>query len=613
MCGIVACISPNDCSSILYDGLLQLKNRGYDSVGISTLSNGQLVVDKFASIQNVDIYAKLKERLSNHANASIGISHTRWATHGFKTDVNAHPHVSMCGKFAIVHNGIIENYKQLKQILLREKYVFASQTDSEVIVQMLSFLYTKSKGANVIQCIQEMTSMLEGTWGLAIVCIEEPDTIYCTRHGSPLLIGWDDNVAIVVSEKAGFCNKIKKYFVLDNLDICTIKKTKDSIEIKTNVDYSINHFESFKCDTSPEPYRHWTLKEIYEQPKSALKAINMGGRLLDNGEVKLGGLEKYSEQLTNIDNIVLLGCGSSYFAGQYGASFFKELCNLNTVQVFDGADFNEADIPNYGETAFILISQSGETKDLHRCIEIGKQNNILLIGVVNVVDSLIAREVDCGCYLNAGREVAVASTKAYTSQVIVLSMMAVWFSQNKNINKTKRECYINDISQLHYNIEKTLRMSEASMDEALINVLNKREHCFILGKGKSESVAKEGALKIKEISYIHSEGYSTSSLKHGPFALLDEDFPVIILAPNDQNYSKAENAYEEIKTRNAPILFITDKRDQDKPHVLYVPENKTFRDLLCIIPLQLLAYKLSISRGINPDIPKNLAKVVTVE
>jgi glucosamine--fructose-6-phosphate aminotransferase (isomerizing) len=595
----------------LYEGLLQLKNRGYDSVGIATISSGEMVVDKFASTQNIDIYAKLKERLVTHANSSIGISHTRWATHGSKTDVNAHPHVSMCGKFVIVHNGIIENYKELKNILLREKYVFASQTDSEVIVQMLSFLYKKH--INVLQCIQEMTSMFEGTWGLAIMCMDEPDTIYCTRHGSPLLIGWDDNIAIVVSEKAGFCNKIKKYFVLDNLDICIIKKTPDSIEIKTNVDYFVKHFESFKCDTSPEPYSHWTLKEIYQQPDAALKAINMGGRLLDNGQVKLGGLEKYSEQLAKIDNIVLLGCGSSYFAGQYGVSFFKELCNLNTVQVFDGADFNESDIPNYGETAFILISQSGETKDLHRCIDIGKQNNILLIGVVNVVDSLIAREVDCGCYLNAGREVAVASTKSYTSQVIVLSMMAVWFSQNKNINKTKRECYINDISQLHYNIEKTLRMSENSIDESLLNVLNKGEHSFILGKGKSESVAKEGALKIKEISYIHSEGYSTSSLKHGPFALLDEHFPVIILAPNDQNYCKAENAYEEIKTRNAPIIFITDKRDQEKPNVLYIPENKTFRDLLCIIPLQLLAYKLSISRGINPDVPKNLAKVVTVE
>jgi len=427
-----------------------------------------------------------------------------------------------------------------------------------------------------------------------------------------LLIGYDDSMAIIVSEKNAFCNNINKYFVLNNLDICKITNTTEGIKINTTVEYLINSYENTKYDLTPYPYPHWTLKEIYEQPEICLKVINMGGRLLDNNKVKLGGLDKYSEQLSKIDNLILLGCGTSYFAGQYGVHFFKDLCEFNTVQLFDGAEFTEKDIPKYGKTAFILLSQSGETKDLHRCIDIGRQHNILLIGVVNVVDSLIAREVDCGCYLNAGREVAVASTKAYTAQVILLSMIAIWFSQNKNINDQKRENYINDIRQLNFNIQNTLETNEKLIDK-LVDIFCNSEHCFILGKGKSESVAKEGALKIKEITYIHSEGYSTSALKHGPFALLNENFPVIILAPNDANYSKAENAYEEIKSRNAPILFITDKKEQDKDNILYVPENKTFRDLLCVIPLQLLAYKLAILKGINPDVPKNLAKVVTVE
>ena len=613
MCGIVACISDNNCSTILYDGLIQLKNRGYDSVGICSINNSNFALNKYASNNNCNIYEQIKYQLHNHSNSTIGIAHTRWATHGAKTDENSHPHISMCGKFAIVHNGIIENYKSIKNMLLNNNYVFRSQTDTEVIVQLLSFLYISNK--NVSECILKMNTILQGTWGLSILCIDEPDTIYCVRHGSPLLIGYDDNIAIVVSEKNAFCNNINKYFILNNLDICKITKTVEGIKINTSSEYLINNCENIKHELTCKPYPYWMIKEIFEQPDTSINVINMGGRILDNNKVKLGGLEKCSEKLNEIDNIILLGCGTSYFAGQYAVYFFKDLCNFNTIQLFDGSEFNEKDIPKYGKTAFILLSQSGETKDLHRCIEIGRQNNILLIGVVNVVDSLIAREVDCGCYLNAGREVAVASTKTYTAQIILLSMIAIWFSQNSNINEKKRENYINDIRQLYFNIQNTLTNNDKNIDKLIETIFLKSDNCFILGKGKSESVAKEGALKIKEITYIHSEGYSTSSLKHGPFALLNENFPVIILAPNDNNYSKSENVYEEIKSRNAPIVFITDKKEQndDKQNVIYIPENKTFRDLLCIIPLQLLAYKLAIVKGFNPDTPKNLAKVVTVE
>lgn len=615
MCGIVACISNEECSNILYNGLIQLKNRGYDSAGICTANNEnqeqKFIIDKYASTGNIDAYQKLQDNLINHEKSHIGIAHTRWATHGAKSDINSHPHVSMCGKFALVHNGIIENYKKLKNMLLENDYLFKSQTDSEVIVQLLSFLYMKNK--NVMNSLKEMIFLLEGTYGLAILCSDEPNSIYCIRHGSPLLIGYDDNSAIVVSEISGFCNKIQNYFVLKNLDICKIKKTDKGIEIQTNNNYEINNLINTSYQLSPAPYPHWTIKEIYEQTESCLRAISMGGRLLDNNQVKLGGLEEHLEELMKIDNLILLGCGTSYFAGQHGLYFLKELCHFNTIQLFDGADFDEKDIPKYGKSALLLISQSGETKDLYRCVEIGKQNNLFLIGLVNVVDSLIAREVNCGCYLNAGREVGVASTKAYTSQVILLAMISIWFSQKKNINEQKRKNYIKDIRQLHFDIQNTLNMSDEKV-EKLAEIFYNCEHCFLLGKGKSESVAKEGALKIKEITYIHSEGYSTSSLKHGPFSLLDDKFPVIILAPNDLTYKKSENAYEEIKSRHAPILFITDNVEvNDKENIIYVPENNTFRDLLCVIPLQLLAYNLALKKGINPDTPKNLAKVVSVE
>lgn len=615
MCGIIACIS-NNCSTILYEGLIQLKNRGYDSAGICSINKtNEFIINKYASTGNIDAYHKLQEHLGNHQDNQVGIAHTRWATHGAKTDINSHPHVSMCGQFSIVHNGIIENYKELKEMLQTNEYVFQSQTDTEVIVQLLSFLYKTNK--NVMECIQTMIRMLEGTWGLAILCTDQPNTIFCTRHGSPLLVGYDDHYAIVVSEKSGFCNKIQNYFVLNNLDICQITQSEieNKIQIHTNYEYISKQLSKTNFALTPDPYPYWTIKEIYEQIDSSLRCISMGGRILHTNQVKLGGLETHVEQLKTIDHLILLGCGTSYYAGQHGLYFFKDLCHFHTVQIFDGAEFCEHDIPKSGTTALLLISQSGETKDLHRCIEIGKQNNLFLIGLVNVVDSLIAREVDCGCYLNAGREMGVASTKAYTSQVILLSMIAIWFAQEKNINPVKRKDYIKDIRQLNNDIQYTLEMNDTNIDNLVQKVFKNRNHCFLLGKGKSESVAKEGSLKIKELSYIHSEGYSTSSLKHGPFALLDEHFPVIIIAPNDKNYSKAENAYEEIKSRNAPVIFITSKREQseERENVLFVPENKTFSDLLSVIPLQLLAYKLALSRGINPDIPKNLAKVVTVE
>ena len=610
MCGIVACIGDN-CSTQLYNGIVQLKNRGYDSVGICTLNQSIFIINKYASTLTEDAYSLLEPKLLDHIQSKIGIAHTRWATHGAKTDLNSHPHQSSCGKFVLVHNGIIENYKDLKLLLLGKGYRFMSDTDTEVIVQLLSYIYSLTN--DVKESIKIMTTKLTGTWGLAILCLDTPDTIYCVRHGSPILVGYDDNTAIIASEQSGFCNMIQNYFVLNNHDICIINKFSGRININTDNKYKILNISRSVIQLSPAPYKHWTLKEIYEQGESALRAISMGGRLLNDSNVKLGGLDKFRHILVDIDNLIILGCGTSFYAGQHGSFFFKDLCHFNIVNVIDGADFTKDDIPKIGNTALLFISQSGETKDLHRCIEIGKQHNLFLIGLVNVVDSLIAREVDCGCYLNAGREVGVASTKSYTSQVILLSLIAVWFSQNKDINHQKRKFYIKNLRLLPNDINNILQYSESKVIKIIDKLFLNRNSCFLLGKGKSHSVAKEGALKIKEISYIHAEGYSTSALKHGPFALLNETFPVIILAPNDDNYSKSENAYEEIKSRNAPILFITDRKDTEKENVLLIPENNTFRDLLSIIPLQLVAYQLSIRRGINPDMPKNLAKVVTVE
>ena len=611
MCGIIALLSLNDnqTKKILINGLKQLQNRGYDSAGVCTIGTTNFSLSKFASTNELDSIKNLEINMNKLENSNIGIAHTRWATHGAKTDENSHPHISYNNKIAIVHNGIIENYYNLKLGLEKEGIIFKSQTDTEVISNLIAFNYEKS--GDMIQSLKKSIKLMAGTWGLAILNLDEPNKLYCVRHGSPILVSQTLDMVIISSEQSGFCGKTNNYFILDSNDICEIVSQNGKININTNKKYELIDTLNINFELTPFPYKHWTKKEIFEQFDSSLRAISLGGRLLDDEKVRLGGLEDHKEILKRINNIIFLGCGTSYYAAMYGVNYFKDLCDFNTMHVIDGAEFLESDIPKYGNTALVLLSQSGETKDLHRCIKIGKDNDLLLIGVINVVDSMIARECDCGCYLNAGREVGVASTKSFTNQIIILSMMAVWFSQIHYKNTNKRRDFISSLRNLPYDIKNTIEISEQNKD-LFLNILNK-PNLFILGKGKSEAIAKEGALKIKEITYIHAEGYSGSALKHGPFSLLDENMPVILVSPNNEYYSKMKNVYEEIKSRNSPILFITDDKDCNLKNSVIIPKNKIFSDLLCIIPLQIAAYYLSLEKGLNPDMPRNLAKCVTVE
>ena len=621
MCGIFGIVLNNNNENIynlIINGLIQLQNRGYDSAGVCIIKNKKFEVNKCASTNKLNALDKLMNMTDIKEakdNACIGIGHNRWATHGVKNDTNAHPHLSGDANFVIVHNGIIENYNEIKQKLIKTGFIFNSQTDTEVIVNLLQYNYNCNvEDTNMIDIIKQTIEELRGTYGLLIQSLYEPNKLYCVRNGSPLLIGQNEEEVIITSEQSGFCNKMSNYITLHNDDICVITKTDDSIVINTSHNYIKKNVTLFDSNQTPYPYEHWTLKEINDQPDVILNSINKGGRIKNASEVKLGGLEQHVDNLKNIDNIIILGCGTSYFAGLYGMYFFKQLCQFNTVQVFDGAEFNEQDIPIIGNTAFILVSQSGETKDLHRCIEISKNNNITTIGIVNVVDSLIAREVDCGIYCNAGKEVGVASTKAFTSQVVCLSMAAIWFSTLQNINEKKRVRMVSDLHNLSSDIKLALELCSENIREYITKI--NKSNMFLLGKGSDEFIAKEGALKIKEISYIHSEGYSSSSLKHGPFALLDENFPVIILNMDQTHRAKTLNCYQEVSSRNAPVLLITNDMSISSEvscDIIYVPENKSYASLIGIIPIQLLAYHLSISKGINPDKPKNLAKVVTVE
>ena len=611
MCGIITLLSLQNQEFLknILESLKQIQNRGYDSAGISYINNNKIYTNKYAS-DEISALEKLNKNIDSSTKSSNIIAHTRWATHGAKTDNNSHPHLSWNNKLSLVHNGIIENYQEIKSFLINKNINFKSQTDSEVIANLIEYNYQIYN--NLERAIKESISELQGTWGLAIIHQDFPNKVFCIRHGSPLLIGIDDNFVMVSSELYGFANKIKNYFVLENNDLAIISNNINKIDIKTTNIYKIKNLNQSIIKLTPEPYPHWTIKEIMEQPEAIMRAISFGGRILDENQVKLGGLINKKDILKRIDNLIILGCGTSLHAGLIGAEFFKELCHFNTIQVFDGAEFNITDIPKIGNTGLIYLSQSGETKDLHRCIKICKDNDLFNIGVVNVVDSLIARDVDCGCYLNAGREVGVASTKAFTNQVILLSMIAIWFAQEKNINFNKRNRYIKDLRKLSQDYRKSIEICEKYKEllESFINT----DSIFILGKGKSRYVAREGALKIKELCYLHAEGYGGSALKHGPFALLDKDHPVILLAPDNNFYSKMWNAAEEIISRFSPVLIISNKEiNNENVKSIVLPTNETYQDLLGIIPLQLAAYYCSIKRNINCDQPKNLAKCVNVE
>jgi len=609
MCGIIAGIYEN-IYNILYEGLLQLQNRGYDSVGICVFNNktNQFEIVKKAYDNNINALNILKENIPNFNKSNIGIGHTRWATHGSKTDKNSHPHISNNKNFVIVHNGIIENYNILKDKLKQKKYKFYSETDSEVIVNLISYYFEEY---NCIEkTIEKIITVLEGTWGIVLMSLYNPDTLYCFKNGSPLLIGETENECLIVSEESGFCNKINNYFVLDNNDICIIKNNNNKINIKTKNIYTLNIVQNKLKHLTPHPYKHWMIKEIYDQIETINSVTKNGSRIFNN-TVKLSGLDNNLKILKNINNIILLGCGTSLNACNYSLSFFKELCNFHSIYAIDGADFNTIDIPKYGKTALILCSQSGETKDLHRCINIANENNLFTIGVVNVINSLIARDVSCGCYLHAGREVSVASTKSFTSQCLLLALMSCWFSKLHFCDEktTKINKILNDVRKLPNDFKSVL--NNYRNIKGICKHFTNRNSCFILGKGQTKYICDEGSLKIKEVSYIHSESYSSSSLKHGPFALLEKHFPVILLCPNDKHLSKNLNAYEEIKSRYANIITISN--NLNFINNISVPNNDTFNNLIMILPLQIIAYELSLSKNINPDMPKNLAKVVTVE
>ena len=633
MCGIIGYLGADAFPETILQGLRLLQNRGYDSVGIGFIHDNELQCVKYASTNTnnaLDTVEAVIQQMPVAFESNIAIGHTRWATHGKKTDINAHPHFDNSKKVAVVHNGIIENFKELRAELMAEGYTFLSQTDTEVISVLIGkylceYSTQDNKDPPIQTAIQQAVARLMGTWALVIIHADFPHKIWITRNGSPLLLGIEEDFVVVASEQIAFGNAIKNYIVLENHDIIEIT-WMESKEIKCEViSHTDKEFEHYKMNrkvdqgrvevSPPAKYSHWMLKEIEEQGDAILRAMNNGGRIQPLDSVKLGGLDGCKDSLDSIRHLILLGCGTSFHAGWWSLDIFKSLGIMDTVTIYDGAEFQETDIPRCGKTGVILLSQSGETKDLHRCIQLAKNSGLMTIGVVNVPDSLIARETECGVYLNAGREVAVASTKSFTNQCVVLAMIAVWFAQQRGVSLEKRKRILTDLQKLPYQVKTVLEMAGKEIPAQIPHFRNTTS-LFLLGKGSAEAVAKEGALKLKEIAYIHAEGYSSSALKHGAFALICERLPIIVLDIAEEHRSKNQNALEEILARNAYVLHITDTTVINKGDSLYslqIPTNRTFGAILANIYIQLLSYYVAVDLDYSPDFPRNLAKVVTVD
>jgi len=629
-CGIVGVIGTDkntDAREFLLDGLTILKNRGYDSAGIATVPSdgGAFAITKYASDgDNADSIELVAQHSQSHGHYT-GIAHTRWATHGGKTDENAHPHVDSSGKIALCHNGILNNANDLRRELQAEGHVFTSQTDTEVIVKLIGKFYEEGSenGISLKEATQLALDRCDGTWGLAIVCSDTPDEMVVACNGSPLVIGIGADRMFIASETSAFNRYTKTFISMKDGEIGVLHADGRTLDLTRK---QIAPDQQVKL--SPEPYEHWTLKELSEQPEAIAQALNFGGRMSSN-RVTLSGLDRNEERMSKIRHMTLSACGTSLNAAKYGERIMKQLGSFDSVASIDAAETEPKDFPCMDcpeKTGLIVVSQSGETKDVHRVVTSAMDKGITSLSVVNAVGSLIARTTKLGVYCNAGRENAVASTKAFTTQVTVLALIACWFRECRDrLAGRSSSIEVGLVKDSLMRLPIAIGMAMKTCHEQCKQVaerLKDKEHCFVLGKGFAEPVAYEGALKIKEMCYLHAEGYSGGALKHGPFALIEGAngkfgaTPIIMFILDDQHAHHMRSAAEEVKARGAELIIITDKpslaRDLDDDPIV-IPRNGPMTALTGVIPLQLIAYELAKLRGINPDTPRNLAKAVTVD
>jgi glucosamine--fructose-6-phosphate aminotransferase (isomerizing) len=609
MCGIVGYVGHRQALPILIEGLKRLEYRGYDSAGLALAENGCLRAEKCAGkIKKLEAKLKGKEFNSGH-----GIAHTRWATHGEPTQLNAHPHLDSENKFALVHNGIIENYRTLKAYLLKQGHNIVTDTDTEILVHLIKEYYE----GDLTEAVRNALSQVEGTYGIAVVSALEPGKIVAARQGSPLVLGLGKNENFVASDVSAILAHTKRAIYLEEGEIATVTSvsyeifTRDKIPITPKVEEV-----SWTLDMIEKGgYDHFMLKEIHEQPQALENTIR--ARLnFDEGIPRLSGLNLQFEELRLIERIIITACGTSWHAALIGEYMIEELARV-PVEVEYASEFRyRAPIIRDG-TLMFAISQSGETTDTLMALREARNKGATVLGICNVVGSTIARETDGGVYLHAGPEIGVASTKAFTSQVMVLAMIGVLLGRQRQLSVQHGIELMQHLSIIPKQVEQTLKDCEKNVKEIARQYYDKNNFLF-LGRGVNFPTALEGALKLKEISYIHAEGYPAAEMKHGPIALIDENMPVVVIALKDPVYDKIISNIEEIRARNGCVIAIANEGDTEIAekvnHVVYVPNTfRLFTPLNAIIPLQLLAYHIAAIRGRDIDQPRNLAKSVTVE
>jgi glutamine---fructose-6-phosphate transaminase (isomerizing) len=612
MCGIVGYIGEQKAADILVKGLKRLEYRGYDSAGIA-LMNGEMCIRKGkGKVKNLE-----NELNSNPLLGKIGIGHTRWATHGQPNDINSHPHLSESGKIAVVHNGIIENYGSIKKNLENRGRTFKSDTDTEIIAQLIEEIYHSETKISFEHAIQLALKQVIGTYGLAIVNMDENDKIYVARKGSPLLLGIGEDEMFIASDASPIVEYTNKVVYLDDGEMAVV--TKEGYEVKTIEDVPLTK-EIYELEMSLEEiekagYPHFMLKEIFEQPRALADCLR--GRLdKSNNRIQLGGIAEVLDDIVNANRVVIAACGTSWHSALVGEYLFEHLAKM-PVEVEYASEFRYRD-PLIGKgDVMLVVSQSGETADTLAALREAKQKGALVIGVCNVVGSTIARETDAGVYIHAGPEIGVASTKAFTGQVAVLTMMAIAIGKsNGSIKKDEAEKLITELDSIPGKVDQILK--QAHKIEELARLFTYAPNFLYLGRSYNFPVALEGALKLKEISYIHAEGYPAAEMKHGPIALIDEMMPVVVIAATDHTNDKMISNIEEVRARKGRIIAITNNenggvKDLSEFEISIPNTEDCFSPILTVIPLQLLSYYIAVNRGCDVDQPRNLAKSVTVE
>ena len=593
MCGIVGYIGHQKASDIIINGLKLLEYRGYDSAGIVTNESGHLLIQKKAGkVKDLEKILNFSSMQSN-----IGIGHTRWATHGEPNDVNAHPHTDSTGKIALVHNGIIENYTALRKKLIKDGYSFASETDSEVLAVFIGSLY--ANGNDLETSVRLALNEVEGTFGICVMCSDDPNTLIAARRGSPIVVGIGDGEFIVASDASA---------IIQHHGVTT--KTIDNVITNEQIEQI-----EFDLDAIEKGgYNHFMLKEIYEQPSTFRDALR--GRLLtEEGNVKLGGLNPVAKELRSARRIIILACGTSWHAGLVGEYMIERLAQI-PVEVEYASEFRYRTPIIYPDDVIIAISQSGETADTLAALKEARLKGATVLGIVNVVGSSIARETHAGVYSHAGPEIGVASTKAFTSQLAVLSLLALHLGRMNKVSSIEGKRIAEALDAIPSKIEEILKQEDTI--KQIAEEYQDARNFLYLGRGYNFPVALEGALKLKEISYIHAEGYPAAEMKHGPIALVDENMPVVFIATKDDIYDKVISNIQEVRARKGKVIAIATEGDTHiesvANHVIYIPDTlPMLTPALSVIPLQLLAYHIAVLRGCDVDKPRNLAKSVTVE